>query len=262
MVAVHGNSSFVSILGLDVKRLAHSRPERGQTSLNVGSGGQVIPGFTNVDIPSDEYYGGRKMGFIACDISSENLPFDDDSVDRIYLSHVIEHLDDRGAFHFLREASRVLKPGGVLRVVTPDSEFLWKVSVLDNDFWETKTGRAKSRVVKNPRKQDFLQQVIYSPAVLRNSEKKILNRSSSDVEMYRQLDLMSEPLDTDHASPKDHRSYWTLEKLRKVSGSAFESCIRSTYQGCVDPLMSGSYFDQRGVRVSLYVDLVKARASK
>ncbi len=45
------------------------------------------------------------------------LPFADDSFDVAFASHIIEHLDDpRG---LLREMDRILKPGGILRLVCP-----------------------------------------------------------------------------------------------------------------------------------------------
>jgi len=50
------------------------------------------------------------------------LPFRDASFDAVYHSHVIEHLTPRDASAFLRECVRVLKPGGAIRVATPDLE--------------------------------------------------------------------------------------------------------------------------------------------
>lgn len=48
------------------------------------------------------------------------IPHPDSSVDVIYSSHMIEHLDRLEAQKFLAECRRVLKPGGVLRIVVPD----------------------------------------------------------------------------------------------------------------------------------------------
>lgn len=50
------------------------------------------------------------------------LPFEDDHFDAVYHSHVLEHLaPDEGAA-MVQECFRVLKPGGVLRIVVPDLE--------------------------------------------------------------------------------------------------------------------------------------------
>ena len=49
------------------------------------------------------------------------FPFADGSVQFVYSEHMIEHvLPSGGGVNFLREAWRVLAPGGLLRVVTPD----------------------------------------------------------------------------------------------------------------------------------------------
>lgn len=55
---------------------------------------------------------------------AKGIPFIDNSVDVVYHSHVLEHLDRPIAMGFLKEALRVLKPGGVLRVVVPDFEMM------------------------------------------------------------------------------------------------------------------------------------------
>ena len=52
------------------------------------------------------------------------IPFDAGSFDVVYHSHFLEHIDQQFAPGLLRECHRVLKPGGVLRVVVPDLELL------------------------------------------------------------------------------------------------------------------------------------------
>src|SRR5262249_44741911 len=55
---------------------------------------------------------------------SKGIPFASDSVDIVYHSHVLEHLDRPVAQRFLAETLRVLKPGGISRIVLPDFELL------------------------------------------------------------------------------------------------------------------------------------------
>jgi len=57
---------------------------------------------------------------------SKGIPYPDQSVDVVYHSHLLEHLDRGVAEEFLLEVKRVLKPGGVHRIVVPDLEFLCK----------------------------------------------------------------------------------------------------------------------------------------
>lgn len=55
---------------------------------------------------------------------ARGIPFGSDSVDMVYHSHLFEHLDKNSAQGFLMEIRRVLKTGGVIRIVVPDLESL------------------------------------------------------------------------------------------------------------------------------------------
>lgn len=61
----------------------------------------------------------RGHGIRHCD-ATRRIPYPDSSVKALYSSHMIEHLDRRDTAAFLREAWRVLRPGGVIRLSTPD----------------------------------------------------------------------------------------------------------------------------------------------
>lgn len=52
----------------------------------------------------------------------KGIPAEDRSVDAVYHSHLLEHLDRDAVSGFLTEVMRVLKPGGVHRIVVPDLE--------------------------------------------------------------------------------------------------------------------------------------------
>ena len=56
-----------------------------------------------------------------------NLPFDDDSVDLIYASHVIEYFDREEICDILSRWRSKLKPGGVLRLGVPNFESMSKL---------------------------------------------------------------------------------------------------------------------------------------
>jgi len=61
------------------------------------------------------------------------LQFADGSVECLFMEHVLEHVGFGGALKFFGEAYRVLKPGGVLRIVTPDLDKLFNFMATDED---------------------------------------------------------------------------------------------------------------------------------
>lgn len=71
---------------------------------------------------------------------TEGLPFTDSSVISLYSSHFIEHLNFTEGKNFLKEGYRVLKPGGIIRIVCPDlTIWLDKLTAkeVDRDFFNT-----------------------------------------------------------------------------------------------------------------------------
>src|SRR4051794_13114347 len=88
---------------------------RRERLLNLGCGSRYRPGWTNVDRVS----GGGEV--LAHDLTRP-LPFDTNSFDVVYHSHVLEHFLVDAGQEFLRECVRVLRPGGVLRVAVPNLE--------------------------------------------------------------------------------------------------------------------------------------------
>ena len=111
--------------------------------LNLGCGLQAPPGWVNVDgswnarlakIPAL-----RKLfaavGLVARDKADipwsaniyihdvrKPLPFADHSASVVFASHVLEHLYRNEAQQLLSEAFRVLRPGGIVRIIVPDLE--------------------------------------------------------------------------------------------------------------------------------------------
>jgi predicted SAM-dependent methyltransferase len=83
--------------------------------LNLGCGAFVHEEWTNVDFVSSNRL------VIAHDLL-KGIPFPDNEFDAVYHSHVLEHFPRSQALPFLNECFRVLKPGGILRVVIPDLE--------------------------------------------------------------------------------------------------------------------------------------------
>ena len=88
--------------------------------LNLGCGNRYHPNWTNVDFRS------TGEGVIAHNLT-EGLPFENNSFDVVYHSHLLEHFPKSHALFFLNQCFRVLKSGGIIRVVVPDLEQIVKL---------------------------------------------------------------------------------------------------------------------------------------
>jgi SAM-dependent methyltransferase len=83
--------------------------------VNLGCGTRFHPDWINFDLAP------CGSAVIACDLS-RGIPLPDAHCEVVYHSHVLEHLRRDDALPFLRECHRVLRPGGIVRVVVPDLE--------------------------------------------------------------------------------------------------------------------------------------------
>jgi predicted SAM-dependent methyltransferase len=85
--------------------------------LNLGCGSRCHPEWLNVDSrPS-------APGVFVHDLR-EGIPFADESLDVVYHSHLLEHITKKQAVRFMKDCFRVLKRGGIIRIVVPDLEMI------------------------------------------------------------------------------------------------------------------------------------------
>lgn len=99
-----------------VKKLL--KQHEGLVKLNVGCGTDYKDGWINIDNNSDDNIQNLDLNW---DLTRP-LPFDDNTVDFIFNEHFIEHLTVEEGQRAIRDLMRVLKPGGVIRMATPDLE--------------------------------------------------------------------------------------------------------------------------------------------
>lgn len=62
----------------------------------------------------------------------KGIPAADGSLDVVYHSHLLEHLSYAEGIEFTAACFRVLKPGGIMRVLVPDLE-LWSKNYVENN---------------------------------------------------------------------------------------------------------------------------------
>jgi predicted SAM-dependent methyltransferase len=99
--------------GSDVQATEH---QGGTLKLHIGSGSSPLVGWVNIDI------GAAEGVDYALDVR-QGLPFSD--VALIFAEHFLEHLTLAEGTAFLRECRRALSPAGILRLSTPNLDWVW-----------------------------------------------------------------------------------------------------------------------------------------
>lgn len=119
---------------------------------------RIIERFNLLSKPQREFISFLKNENIMWADATKYIPERDESVDAIYSSHMIEHLDKEEVKKFLHEAFRVLKSGGIIRLVVPNIRYLVE-NYLKNgsaDNFIEKTGLTKSKPKTLTKKLKYL----------------------------------------------------------------------------------------------------------
>lgn len=95
--------------------------------INLGAGPTRVDGWINVDMDLRQLFGKNRSGSLRiANLSRGKLPFKSESVDYIYTSHFLEHIKRENAEFLISECYRVLKQGGLIRVIVPDLDIFCK----------------------------------------------------------------------------------------------------------------------------------------
>lgn len=70
---------------------------------------------------------------IVADVEKDGLPFSDGTVDKIYMSHFLEHVNDPAKM--LNEVNRVLKDGGEVTIIVPHYSNPYAYHFTHKSFW-------------------------------------------------------------------------------------------------------------------------------
>lgn len=116
----YGSSAFAEKLDATPKILDENAMQQARTEglkLNVGCGHIPMVGYINIDR--------RALPGVAVRAEAHDMPFNDGEVDEIYSAHLLEHFpQEQLRRQILPYWRKLLKPGGKLVAVVPDTEFM------------------------------------------------------------------------------------------------------------------------------------------
>jgi SAM-dependent methyltransferase len=140
----------------------------------------------------------------------QGIPFSDNFCDVVYSSHFLEHIPRDIGQRFLDECYRVLKPGGICRIVTPDLELMAKNYLTCLSLIQTN---------KETNRLD------YEESVLKIFDQAVRNFPGGEYlgirQKRRELNIITNPVNKDPGKddPGIIRkiAYYTLNELKKVN---------------------------------------------
>ncbi len=100
------------LVGSDAREVARYLRSADEPRLHVGGGPRCLDGWLNSDL-------NRASGVVAMD-ATRPFPLPDALFAIVFSEHMIEHVSHAQGLAMLRECHRVLRPGGAIRIVTPD----------------------------------------------------------------------------------------------------------------------------------------------
>ena len=91
--------------------MANAKENSPVLAIDIGCGSNKREGFIgldHIDMPGVDH---------VLDLETDRFPFDDNTIDKVFSAHCLEHLSNPG--NIWSEISRVIKPGGCIEIWTP-----------------------------------------------------------------------------------------------------------------------------------------------
>ena len=119
--------------------------------LNIGCGRRYHDDWVNIDLETSD------PCVIRHDVNN-GIPFEEGRFAAVYHSHILEHLEPADGRKLIHECYRVLKPGGILRIVVPDLECIARLYLeMHQEAW---MGDENSQINYNWMKLELLDQLV------------------------------------------------------------------------------------------------------
>lgn len=254
------------LLTTGLRRAIRPKPEK--LLLNLGCG----PSFIDHRVVGVDYNGtpekigirDKRSSTVNFFIDGKNqLPFEDGSVEGIYCSHTLEHLQPHVVEFTMMDAWRILRKGGVFRVILPDMElygdayqncdlafFNWvrNKSVYRFDSWVRLIGREVCGNVIDHLSQEFIYTLLNGPNGIR--------------EFVYELNLLSDEYQgPENALPDVHKSgHFADLTIKSLKDIGFSSARQTERFESAEPIFSVEHdrrYNHTRANMSMYIEAIK-----
>ncbi len=179
---------------------------------------------------------------------SPTLPIKNHSVDLIITSHCIEHIGDKPTAHLLKECYRILKPGGVMRIVVPDIDLAYDAFRDNNLVWFQSINKNSKEWSIEKHFANFFS--VYWIDKDSDMRKDISNMSKIDFLEKYHIEPDGEWFESGHIT------WFNKDKIKEMAESVGFKVVFSKYLGSISEEMRDPMFDTYPI-FSFWTDLVK-----
>lgn len=248
---------------------------------NVGAGNFYHPYWTNIDFFSDWYKANDEFtseGIHYDLFSLIPIPLEDGIGEIVYSSHTIEHIKNEHAEFLFKEAYRILKDKGIIRLTCPDIDLhyqAYKMNDFDFFFWRKWYSKEKAykRIFLNQPldkasiEQLFLQRfasaatTLHADGLSERISDEELRKIFSEMKYEDALDYCCNkcPVEIQKKYPGNHTNWWNREKLIiMLKNIGFKEIRISGYGQSQSPMLRNTrLFDSTHPKLSLYIEAKK-----
>jgi len=236
--------------------------------VNIGAGGWTHPLWHTLDNPSDWYSSlqSDKLDYQHDLMLDSPLPFESNSLEGVFCSHVIEHLPNENVQHLFNEVFRILASGGYFRVTCPDIKLIYDAFCRKDNFFMSRFAFQK-RYQSLSLTSSFLH-CFAAVLVEQHPYQGVRKVKDEEVEeIFNQLPLEEAldyftamiPRESQKSYPAYHLNWFHDQKLLemlKVAG--FKNRYISAFGQSRSPAMiDTNFFDTTKPWMSLYVECCK-----
>ncbi len=203
--------------------------------LNVGCGKRFHSSWINIDVlPADPVVTHHDV--------TKGIPFENESLEVVYHSHVLEHIPKPQGEAFIGECYRVLKKGGILRVVVPDLEQIAR------NYLKFLEQNLKKPTPESKANYDWMMLEMYDQVVRNNSGGQMLSYLSKKPinESFIISRLGDEVRPLISGNSRNTSLKQKLKKFFQMSSSAKVFFIKSLFGSILHRFLPGSKYYKIG----------------